>query len=813
MARRLEALSRIQGKATSKHNMETLNAEMMDDKDNSTEILRIPAILPLLPVREQVNFPHSLIPLMVGREMSILALEEANAQNKYVLIVAQKDSGIEDPKPEDLFEVGVVAKALQTLQIQDGTVRTMMKGIARFKIERYIQRSPYYRVEVKPLPLDEEISLDIETTALMRTVIALFEAIVSINKSIQPEALITVMNCDNPGRLADTIVPYLRQLRIADQQDILETLNSRERLRKVCSLLKQEMEILEVQQDIRARVERGMGQSQKEYFLREQMKVIQQELGEIDAEPEEAEVYRSQIHASGMNAETKERALREVSRLERMPFIAPEASILRNYLDWLIALPWSKATEDALDIEASANILEEDHFGLEKVKERILEFLAVRKLTGTTNGSILCFVGPPGVGKTSIGRSIARALGRKFHRVSLGGVRDEAEIRGHRRTYVGAMPGRIIQGIRNCGVKNPVFMLDEIDKLSSDYRGDPSSALLEALDPEQNREFSDHYIELAFDLSDVFFILTANLLETIPPALRDRMEVIRFTSYTEQEKHAIAKKFLAPRQRRENGLGENHIQFGDDSLLCIIREYTREAGVRNLERELASACRKVARGVASGKATEVCVLADNLTEFLGQPKFRYNQMGEHDLIGKATGLVYTEFGGDITFVEVSLLPSSEGKILLTGHLGDVIKESAHTAFSYVRSQADVLGISPDFYRKWDVHVHFPSSATPKDGPSAGIAIATALVSALTARAVRRDVAMTGELSLHGKTLPIGGLKEKAIAAHRAGIRKVLIPEENRGELEEIPTIVREEIEFILASEMEEVLQHTLQPKP
>jgi ATP-dependent Lon protease len=791
-----------------------------------------PQTLPLLPIRDQVYFPHMIFPLLVGREKSVRALEDAIACQRHIMLVAQKRVDTEDPEPDDLFNVGIAAEVLQILRVPDGTVRVMLEGIERIRTIGYVQETPFFKVVAEPMETVER--KDIEIEALMRGVTGHFEQVVNIGRNIAPEAVINVVNTDEAGRLADTITPYLQQLRVEAKQEILETLDVRDRLEKLSVVLKKELEILEIQKNIRSRVEKEMGDTQREFILREQMKAIQQELGERDERGTEIEDYRAKIEAAAMPDAVKDRAEKELDRLGKMPYAAPEGSVIRTYLDWLVALPWSIATEEKVDVEEAARILEEDHYGLAKVKERIVEFLAVRQLAGASKGPILCFAGPPGVGKTSIGKSIARALGRKFIRLSLGGVRDEAEIRGHRRTYIGAMPGRIIQGIKTAGSKNPVFMLDEIDKLGMDFRGDPSAALLEALDPEQNDEFSDHYLEAAFNLRDVMFITTANLLDPIPPALRDRMEVISFTSYTEEEKLAIAQQFLVPKQVKEHGLvrveppskrarkkgGESSndpttqqplVEITESALRRLIREYTREAGVRNLEREIASLCRKVARQVAGGKTQVTTIDSDDLTGFLGQRRFHYGSMEEKDEIGAATGLVYTEVGGDIVTVEVSLVRGRDGKLLLTGQLGDVMKESAQAAMTYIRSRARVLGIDEDFYRKQDIHVHVPAGAVPKDGPSAGITIATALASALTNRPIRKEIAMTGEITLRGRVLPIGGVKEKVLAAHRAGIRTVILPEENRKDLEDVPDMVRKEMCFKHVKDVDEVLELTLGP--
>ena len=750
-----------------------------------------------------------MFPLLVGREKSVRGLEEAAANQRQIFVVAQKELHAEDPEPDEIYQVGIVAEIMQVLRVPDGTVRVMLEGLGRARVVKYLQTEPFFSVQLEPLPSSE--TKDLATEALMRSVSQQFQQVVGISKTIQPEALINVVNTDEPGRLADVITSFLRQIRVEQQQDMLETLDPRERLEKLSVILKKEAQILDIQKNIRDRVEKEMGDTQREFILREQMKAIQQELGERDDKTGELDEYRDKIEAAKMPEAARERALREVERLDKMPFAAPEGVVIRTYLDWIVALPWSESTPDDIDLDEAGDVLNEDHFGLEKAKERIIEFLAVRKLTGTSRGPILCFVGPPGVGKTSIGKSIARALGRKFIRVSLGGVRDEAEIRGHRRTYIGALPGRIIQGIKQAGAKNPVFMLDEIDKLGMDFRGDPSSALLEALDPEQNTEFSDHYLEMPFDLSDVMFVTTANLLDPIPPALKDRMEVITFAGYTEEEKLNIALKFLVPKQRKDHGLNEEQLAITEDALQKLIREYTREAGVRNLEREIATLCRKVARRVAGDQTAQVKIAADDLKEYLGKRRYHYGMMEEQDEIATATGLAYTDVGGDIITIEVSLLKGHEGRVQLTGQLGDVMKESAQTAFSFIRSRAAQLGIDEDFYRRLDVHVHVPAGGIPKDGPSAGITLAAAIASALTRRAIRKDVAMTGEITLRGRVLPVGGIKEKVLAARRAGINEIILPAENEKDLEDLTPSVRDAMRFHLVTHMDEVLALALLP--
>jgi ATP-dependent Lon protease len=760
-----------------------------------------------VPVRDQVYFPQMVFPLFVGRERSVRALEEAMESHRVIALAAQKEVLTEEPEPDDIYSVGIAAEVLQVLRMPDGTLRLMLQGIERVRITRYVHTEPFILVAVAALSSEKVHDLEIE--ALMGIVVSLFEQLVNAGKNIPPEVLLSISNQSDPERIINTVTPYL-PVRVQEKQQILEMGSTRERLERLVVLMRKEIEIFELQKAIRSRVEKEMGDTQREFFLREQLKVIQQELGERDERLSEIEEFRQKIVTAGMPEDVQERAFKELERLEKMPFAAPEGVVVRNYLDWLVSLPWSTVTADSLDIAAAGQVLDEDHYGLQKVKERILEFLAVRKLAGSAmKGPILCFVGPPGVGKTSIGRSIARALGRKFVRVSLGGVRDEAEIRGHRRTYVGALPGRIIQGIRQAGSRNPIFMLDEIDKLGMDFRGDPSSALLEALDPEQNYAFSDHYLEVPFNLREVMFITTANLLDPIPPALRDRMEVIVFPGYTEEEKMNIARGFLVPKQVKEHGLTPEQCQFTDAAIQLILREYTREAGVRNLEREIAAVCRKVARAVAEGQLESKRVTPEDIPAYLGARKYHYGTAEERDEIGAATGLVVTAFGGDIVSIEVSVLPATKGQLLLTGQLGEVMKESAQAALTYIRSRAQQLQIDAEFTRNADIHIHVPEGAVPKDGPSAGITIATALASAFTQRPVRRDVAMTGEITLRGRVLPVGGVKEKVLAAHRAGIRVVILPDENRRDLEEIPQQVLQEIEMRFVRHIDEVLQLAL----
>jgi len=767
---------------------------------------------PVVPIRDQVYYPHMMVSILVGRERSIRAVEAAWAGSRMVLLLAQLSVAVEEPDPSDLYTVGVLAEVMQILRVPDGTVRMMAESTHRARVLAHSDAGAY--LEATARLADDVEAHDVHYEALMRGVRSQFEHVVHAGRQIAPEALVNVANIGDPGHLSFAILSHLGHIPVETRQQLLETDDVRERLEQLLLVLRREADVIEVQRQIRARVEKEIGDNQREIILREQLKAIHEELRERDDRGSEVDEYRAKIRDASMPAGAEERAKKEVERLERMPYGAPEGVVIRNYLDWLIALPWSASSQDTLDVSQAEAVLDEDHHGLMKVKERILEYLAVRQLAGDAmKGPILCFVGPPGVGKTSIGRSIARALSRKFVRVSLGGVRDEAEIRGHRRTYVGALPGRIMQGMRHAEVRNPVFMLDEIDKLGMDFRGDPSSALLEALDPEQNGEFSDHYIEIPFNLREVMFITTANLLDPVPPALRDRMEVITFPGYTEAEKHAIARRFLCPKQTRENGLTEEQVAINDDAIYRVIREYTREAGVRNLEREIAAICRKVARSVASGDRTPRTVSADDLHGLLGHGRHRYGSAAETDEVGVATGLVYTETGGDVVTVEVSLIKGTEPKLTLTGQLGEVMRESAQTALTCVRSRAADLGADPTFSGQLDVHVHVPAGAVPKDGPSAGITIATAIASAATGRAVRCSLAMTGEVTLRGRVLPVGGIKEKVLGAHRAGLRRVIAPADNAQELEEVPEHVRAEMTFETVTNVDEVFALALVPAP
>lgn len=780
----------------------------LDELDGAWEGESVPHVLPLIPIRDSVYFPGMIFPLTLGRDCSVRAVEVAQeGRPRMVALITQRDLQVEDPQPDDLYEMGIAVEVMQFTRIPDGMVRVLLEAGPRVQVRRYLQTEPYMRIEVESLPQPGEPPTP-HVEALTRTVTAQFERLVTEAKGIPPEALVNVLSVEEPGRLADTIIPYLA-LRVEQKQSLLETLSVEERLEKLATVLNEESAILEIQKDIRSRVEKEMGDHQREFFLREQLKAIQSELGEADDRANELAEYRQKIVAAKMPEEIETRALKELDRFEKTPLVSPEAGVLRNYLDLMVAMPWSTLTDDRLDIAEAERILDEDHYGLPKVKERILEFLAVRKLAGEKlKAPILCFVGPPGVGKTSLGRSVARALGRKFARLSLGGVRDEAEIRGHRRTYVGAMPGRILQAIRQAGSRNPVIVLDELDKLGNDFRGDPSSALLEALDPEQNKEFSDHYLEVPFDLSQALFIATANLLDTIPPALRDRLEVIPFSGYIEAEKLAIAQTHLLPRQRESHGLTDENFTLDEAALRSLIREYTREAGVRSLHREIGSLCRKAARKLASDETQVVAVQAETLEGLLGKPRFDWGKMEETDEVGAATGLVYTEAGGDTVTIEV--LPTrGEGKLTLTGQLGEVMRESAQTAWTFVRSRLGTLGIAEDADKGKDIHVHVPAGAVPKDGPSAGVTMAVALASAISGRAVRYDVAMTGEITLRGKVLPVGGIKEKVLAAHRSGVRTVLLPAENEADLDDLPADVRAELTFVFLRHADDALKVAL----
>ncbi|WP_259416266.1 endopeptidase La [Bacillus toyonensis] len=762
-------------------------------------------IVPLLPLRGVLVYPTMVLHLDVGRDKSIQALEQAAMDENIIFLAMQKEMNIDDPKEDDIYSVGTVAKVKQMLKLPNGTLRVLVEGLHRAEVVEFIEEENVVQVSIKTVT--EEVEDDLEEKALMRTLLEHFEQYIKVSKKVSNETFATVADVEEPGRLADLIASHL-PIKTKQKQEILEIVSVKERLHTLISIIQDEQELLSLEKKIGQKVKRSMERTQKEYFLREQMKAIQTELGDKEGKGGEVEELREKIEQSGMPQETTKAALKELDRYEKLPASSAESGVIRNYIDWLLALPWTEATEDMIDLVHSEEILNKDHYGLEKVKERVLEYLAVQKLTNSLKGPILCLVGPPGVGKTSLARSIATSLNRNFVRVSLGGVRDESEIRGHRRTYVGAMPGRIIQGMKKAKTVNPVFLLDEIDKMSNDFRGDPSAALLEVLDPEQNHNFSDHYIEEPYDLSKVMFVATANTLSSIPGPLLDRMEIISIAGYTELEKVHIAREHLLPKQLKEHGLRKGNLQVRDEALLEIIRYYTREAGVRTLERQIAKVCRKAAKIIVTAERKRIVVTEKNIVDLLGKHIFRYGQAEKTDQVGMATGLAYTAAGGDTLAIEVSVAPG-KGKLILTGKLGDVMKESAQAAFSYIRSRAEELHIDPNFHEKNDIHIHVPEGAVPKDGPSAGITMATALISALTGIPVSKEVGMTGEITLRGRVLPIGGLKEKTLSAHRAGLTKIILPAENEKDLDDIPESVKENLTFVLASHLDEVLEHAL----
>ena len=770
------------------------------------EVFEIDDKLPLLPLRDVVIFPYMTIPLLVGRVPSVNAIEEAVASDRMVFVATQKRPEIADPTRDELYRVGTIVRILQLSRHPNGTMRVLAEGICRGRVRRFHIGKDIYTVNVALMKEESQSSPQIE--ALMRSVVSSFGEYVRLSRRISDEIFMTVSNMSDATCLAHTVAAHLF-LKVSAKQEILEIEDVAERLKALCRVLTSEVEILKLERKIEGQVRSQVHKNQKEFYLNEQLKAIRKELGYQNEFSNELEELAQQMKKAKMPKEVNEKAMKELDRLSKMSFMSPEATVVRNYIDWLVSLPWSRRTDDNPDIKAVEKVLNEDHYGLQKVKERILEYIAVLKLTGSLKGPIICFVGPPGVGKTSLGKSIARALGRKFVRMSLGGVRDEAEIRGHRRTYIGSLPGRIIQSIRKAGSMNPVFLLDEVDKLGVDFRGDPASALLEVLDPEQNCTFTDHYLEVEFDLSQTMFITTANVLHTIPPALQDRMEILRLPGYLEYEKLAIAKGFLVPKQLSANGLRDSDCRFTTEALRSMINEYTREAGVRNLEREIASVYRKVAKRKAAGKAKrKVVVNEKRLQEFLGVPKYLDSVVEQKARTGIATGLAWTEAGGDVLTVEVSVLPG-RGELLLTGKLGEIMRESGQAALSYARSRATVLGLERGFYKEVDVHVHVPEGAMPKDGPSAGITMVVALVSALTGVPTRKDVAMTGEITLRGNVLPVGGLNEKLVAARRAGIETVLIPKLNERELKELPAEIRDSLNIIGVETMDEVLQLAL----
>ncbi|NIV10501.1 MAG: endopeptidase La [Aliifodinibius sp.] len=807
---------------------EAIDGDPAEEGKEQLQSPEIPDDLPILPLRGVVVFPHTGVPLTIGQPRSITLVDDVVAGNRLVGLVASKDPELETPGPDDLYQVGTVATVHRLFRAPDNTIRLLVQGMTRIRLGEFVEEEPYLRAKVEPFPESvEEDGLELE--ALARNVRNQFEHIAEMVPSIPQELVASISNLDDPLQTVYTVANFQR-MDLEDSQNLLEIDSVSEKLHTFTNILAHEIEVLELGQKIQNEAREEIEKMQREYFLREQLKAIQRELGEQDEQTAEVNEFRKRIAEAQMPEEAEKQSLREVDRLARLSSASAEYGVIRTYLDWLVNLPWSKISEDNLDIQHARNVLDEDHYGLEDVKERLLEFLAVRKLRlerkdefealpekdlirKEREGVILCFVGPPGVGKTSLGRSIARALGREFVRISLGGVRDEAEIRGHRRTYIGALPGRILQALRRVESRNPVFMLDEVDKLGTDFRGDPASALLEVLDPEQNNEFRDHYLEVAFDLSQVMFITTANTLAPIPGPLRDRMEIIEISSYTEGEKVEIAKGYLIPRQLRENGLRESEVSFREDSVHTIIRSYTREAGVRNLEREIGSVCRKVVTLIAAGEVEAYVVTPEQVKEFLGRPKFYHTEeiATRTSLPGVATGLSWTPVGGEVLFIEANCMPGSKG-FQLTGYLGDVMQESAKAALSYVRANSAKLGLSPDFFETTDIHLHVPAGAQPKDGPSAGVTIVTALVSLISGRPIKPDVGMTGEITLRGQVMPVGGIKEKVLAAHRAGLKTIILPHRNEADLEELSKEVRGDLEFHFVEMMEEVLDLALEPE-
>jgi len=773
---------------------------------------KVPTIIPLLPVRDVVIFPYMILPLFIGREKSIRAVDEALSRDRLILLVAQKDAEAEDPDSEEIYPMGTVAVIMRILKMPDGRIKVLVQGVSRARILEFLKEEPYFEVRISEIPEVEAKSPSLEMEAFLRSVKEQVAKSSSMGKALSPDVLAIINSLDDPGRLADLVASNL-DLKVSEAEEVLEITDPMSRLRKLSDLLGKELEVLRVQQEIQSQAKEEMDKTHREYYLREQLKAIQKELGGMDERSQEIQEFSHKIEKAKMPKEVEAEAKKQLDRLAKMHPDSAEAAVVRSYLEWLAELPWSQQTKDLLHIGRASRILNEDHYDLEKVKERILEFLAVRKLKKRMKGPILCFIGPPGVGKTSLGRSIARALGRKFVRISLGGVRDEAEIRGHRRTYIGALPGKIIQGIKQAKSHNPVFMIDEVDKIGMDFRGDPAAALLEVLDPEQNEAFTDHYLGVPFDLSRVMFITTGNITDPIPSALKDRMEIINIPGYTEEEKLAIARRFLIPRQWKEHGIKARHLTFSDEAILKIITEYTREAGLRNLEREIAAICRKVAKRVAGGDGGRTRLIASNLHRYLGPPRFLSELEQKEDEVGVATGLAWTETGGDVIYVETTQM-KGKANLSLTGHLGDVMKESAQAALSYARATASQWGIKEEVFSKSDIHVHVPAGAVPKDGPSAGITMATSLISVLTGHRVKRDVAMTGEVTLRGKVLPVGGIKEKVLAARRAGIRRVIIPAKNDKDVKEMASHLRRGMDFIFVESMEEVLKAALvRPTP
>ncbi len=779
-----------------------MNPIVKDDDEPSER--DIPGQLPVMAVRDVVVFNYMILPLFVGRNASVSAVNDAMAGDKLLMLVTQRDASLDEPGINEVYDVGMVCMVMRTLKLPDGRLKVLVQALHKARVLSYVQETPHFIAKIEVVRDEEESEITVEIEALMRNVREQTEKILALKGIMSSDLMVILNNVDEPGRLADLVVSNL-QLKVAESQSVLETFEPVARLRKVAEFLQKELEVSTMQAKIQSEAKEEMSRSQREYYLREQLHALKKELGDIDERSQELDELREKFTKTRMPGEVKKEGLKQLKRLEMMHPDASEAALIRTYLDWLLDVPWRKSTKDRLDLKIAKEVLDADHYGLDKVKERILEYLAVRKLNKETKGPILCFVGPPGVGKTSLGQSIARAMGRKFHRLSLGGMRDEAEIRGHRRTYIGAMPGRIIQGLKTVASNNPVFMMDEIDKVGADYRGDPSSALLEVLDPAQNSDFSDHYLNLPCDLSKVMFITTANMTDTIPAPLLDRMEVIRLAGYTQEEKIEIAKRYLVPRQLKENGITARHLQMDDAMIARIITHYTREAGLRNLEREIGSVCRKVARRVAEGGKGPYAISARTLSQYLGPPKFLPEEETETiDQPGMATGLAWTEVGGEILYVEVAIV-KGRGNLTMTGQLGEVMKESAQAAASFCRSRLGKLKFKDNYFDEVDIHVHVPAGAIPKDGPSAGVTIATALYSALAKKTVRQDLAMTGEITLRGRVLPIGGLKEKALAALRAGITTVIIPDQNQKDLVEIPKDLREKIKFVPVKNMDQIL--------
>jgi len=782
---------------------ETDKDDLISIIDEDEKDVVIPDTLPLISVRDIVIFTDMLLPLFIGREKSVRAVEEAMEKDGFLFLTAQKDPNIENPNPDQIFTVGTVSKILRMLKLPDGRVKALVQGIEKARIVKYVSKRSIYRVKIERIPDPPVEGINLEMEALMRNVIEHSEKILALRGEMNNDVGVILESVNDPGKLADLVASNLK-LKIDESQILLELIDPLERLKKVNELLSREVELSSMQAKIQSDVKDEISKSQRDYFLREQVRVIHKELGEDDGKLKEIDDYRRKIRRAKMSKSADKEALKQLKRLDQMHADSAEASVVRTYLDWLVELPWSKTTKDIIDIKNAKTVLDEDHFGLKHVKDRILEYLSVRKLNPKMKGPILCFVGPPGVGKTSLGQAIARAVKRKFVRISLGGIRDEAEIRGHRRTYIGSLPGRILQGLKQSGANNPVFMMDEIDKLGSDFRGDPSSALLEALDPEQNSAFSDHYLNIPFDLSKVMFILTANFTDTIPSALLDRMEVITLSGYTEDDKHAIAQRHLIPRQVKENGLKSKTLSISNGALSKIISEYTSEAGLRNLEREIGTLCRKVARKIAEGDKSPFRITKNNLQSYLGVPKYFPEMDQENSQVGLSTGLAWTQAGGEVLYVEASLI-DGKGELIVTGQIGEVMQESARAALSYARANLVSFGIKKNILENKDIHIHVPAGAIPKDGPSAGIAMATALISILINKPVNKDVAMTGEITLRGRVLPIGGLKEKALGALRAGIRTIIIPEKNKKDLAEIPMNVKRKINFVTAKNMEKVI--------